>query len=184
MNRNIYNSSKKGSMKPIIILVVFIALMGSTYLYLSNRAAYADVNSNLNIQGTTALDKNNIAVVSGDYQEVGFDLTSSGYESITVQKGIPVKFHIRAEQQNINSCNGTLIIPEFNSQVDLKAGDNVVEFTPTKVGTIPYSCWMGMINSSIIVVDDLSKVNSGQLAIPKAAVIGTHCCKLTNRKSN
>ena len=184
MNINIFDSSKKGSIKPILILIVLIAIMGATYLYLSNRAAYADVNSNINSQEATTIDTSNIAVINGDYQEVGFDLTLSGYESITVQKGIPVKFHIRAEQQNINSCNGTLIIPEFNSQVDLKAGDNVVEFTPTKVGTIPYSCWMGMINSSIIVVDDLSKVNSDQLAVPKAAIIGTHCCRLTNRKSN
>lgn len=176
-------SSKKGSIKPIIVLVVLIALMGSTYLYLSSRAAYAGANNNLN-SAVATLDKSNIAVINGDYQEVGFDLTQNGYETITVQKGIPVKFHIRADQQNITSCNGTLIIPEFNSQIDLKAGDNVVEFTPTKSVTIPYSCWMGMINSSIIVVDDLSKVNTDQLAIPKAAVIGTHCCKLTNRKSN
>ena len=184
MKINICYLSKKGSIKPIIILAVLVAIMGSTYLYLSNLASYAGANNNSNNQEANSQDKSNIAVVNGDYQEVGFDLTPNGYESITVQKGIPVKFHIKAEQQNINSCNGTLVIPEFNSQVDLKAGDNVVEFTPIKAGTIPYSCWMGMINSSIIVVDDLSKVNSDQLAIPKAAVIGTHCCKLTNRKSN
>jgi len=33
------------------------------------------------------------------------------------------------------------------------AGDNIIEFTPTETGTIPYSCWMGMIKSNITIVD-------------------------------
>jgi hypothetical protein len=46
-----------------------------------------------------------------------------------------------------------MIIPEYNLQVKFKPGDNVVEFTPQKTGRFPYSCWMGMIRSSITVVE-------------------------------
>jgi hypothetical protein len=32
-------------------------------------------------------------------------------------------------------------------------GENVIRFTPDKAGVYPYSCWMGMITSSITVLD-------------------------------
>lgn len=41
----------------------------------------------------------------------------------------------------------------FNIQQDLQAGDNIVEFTPLATGKVGYACWMGMISSSITVVD-------------------------------
>ena len=44
-----------------------------------------------------------------------------------------------------------LVIPEYGIQKGLAPGDNVIEFTPTETGTFPYSCWMGMIRSSITV---------------------------------
>jgi uncharacterized protein len=35
-----------------------------------------------------------------------------------------------------------------------------VEFTPKQIGVIPYSCWMGMVRSSITVVSDLGQVSA------------------------
>lgn len=95
------------------------------------------------------------AVLVDDRQEVAIDLKARGYEPIVVQKGVPVRFNIRAEESQINGCNGTVVIPDYNVQTALKPGDNIIEFTPTETGTIPYSCWMGMINSSIQVVEAL-----------------------------
>ena len=44
-----------------------------------------------------------------------------------------------------------LIIPAYGKQQKLELGDNIIEFTPTQAGTITYTCWMGMISSTITV---------------------------------
>ncbi|MDR3335812.1 MAG: heavy metal transporter, partial [Treponema sp.] len=33
-------------------------------------------------------------------------------------------------------------------------GENIIEFTPERAGKFSYSCWMGMIRSSIVVVEE------------------------------
>lgn len=106
----------------------------------------------------------NAATINGNVQEVTTTLKSGSYEQITVQKGIPVKWTIKVDASNINGCNKTIEIPDYKIEKTFQPGDNVIEFTPDKSGTIPYSCWMGMINSKIIVVDNLkksSKTSSG-----------------------
>ena len=98
----------------------------------------------------------NIAVIKDGVQLITTGLPSGRYEPITVQKGIPVKWTIQAKDGDINGCNNRIIISQFNKELKLKVGDNVVEFTPSDSGIIPYSCWMGMIRSQITVVDDLN----------------------------
>ncbi len=46
------------------------------------------------------------------------------------------------------------MINEFNIKKKLEAGENIIEFTPDKVGTYKISCWMNMINNNIKVIDD------------------------------
>jgi len=43
-------------------------------------------------------------------------------------------------------------------KVDLKPGENLIEFIPEKSGTFAFSCWMGMIRSSITVTDGQGEV--------------------------
>ncbi len=92
------------------------------------------------------------ATVSGNLQEITTVLTPNAYEPITVKVGVPVKWTIKAEAKDINGCNNEFYIPAYDLTVPLKAGDNVVTFTPDKVGSVGYSCWMGMIQSNIQVV--------------------------------
>lgn len=104
--------------------------------------------------GTDAGTQNgNTAKVTDNVQVVTTKLSPGKYEPITVQKGIPVKWIIKAEKKDINGCNNEIYIPKFNIQKKLEPGDNVIEFTPTESGTFAYSCWMGMIRSKITVVD-------------------------------
>lgn len=95
------------------------------------------------------------AVIKGDYQEVRINVSRSGYQDIIVQKDIPVKFILVAGQNDLTSCNEAISIPAFNIQAGLIPGETIVEFTPTEVGELPYSCWMGMINNTIYVVESL-----------------------------
>ncbi len=102
----------------------------------------------------------NVATIQNGVQIVTTRLSSGRYEPITVQKGIPVRWTIKAQKGDINGCNNEIIIPRFNISKKLVAGDNIIEFTPTQTGTFSYSCWMGMIRSKITVVDDINNVDA------------------------
>jgi sulfite exporter TauE/SafE/copper chaperone CopZ len=106
-------------------------------------------------------------------QNITSTLPSSGYPDITVQKGVPVVWNLQADASKINGCNGTLVISDFNLQVKLKAGDNIIKFTPTESGKITYSCWMGMQTGQIDVVDDLNGT-SAQAASDDSSASGAN----------
>lgn len=86
-------------------------------------------------------------------QLVNTMLSSGRYEPIQVKQGVPVKWTITAEEGTINGCNGQIIIQEYGIQKTLEVGDNVIEFTPSETGQFTYSCWMGMIRSTITVTE-------------------------------
>lgn len=92
-------------------------------------------------------------VIVDGYQMVEVEVSPRGYGAITVKKGIPVKFNLHAEAKNISGCNNAVMFPKYGIQTLIKPGDNIVEFTPTETGVVPYSCWMNMIRSSITVVE-------------------------------
>lgn len=142
----------KKMMKVSALLVVILGIiMVNRGLNLSGvNVAYAAGSSNVNI-----------AKIEGNVQTVSINLTSGRYAPIVVQKGIPVKFTIKADAKDINGCNGTVTIPKFGISKKLEPGDNVIpEFTPTEEGNIRYTCWMGMISSNIKVVGDITKASN------------------------
>ncbi len=97
------------------------------------------------------------ATVSDGIQIVTTTLDQGIYDPIIVQTGIPVKWTITANDGDLNSCNNKMLIRSYGVEQKLLIGENVVEFTPTKTGTIVYSCWMGMVGSTITVVDDINQ---------------------------
>lgn len=124
----------------------------------------------------------NAAKLGGDVQTITTKFSSRSYAPITVQAGVPVKWTIQMDEKDLNSCNEEIQIPEYNVVQDLSAGETVIEFTPTKAGTFPYSCWMGMIRSKITVVDDL-EVN-GESAADSDANISEKIGVLDFKSSN
>ncbi|MDR3172072.1 MAG: sulfite exporter TauE/SafE family protein [Treponema sp.] len=91
-------------------------------------------------------------LVENGVQIVNSTLNAGRYPAITVQQGIPVKWTINAPAGSINGCNNRMIIREYGIEYRFKNGENVIEFTPGEIGRFSYSCWMGMIRSSITVV--------------------------------
>ena len=91
-------------------------------------------------------------VMQDGYQVVTIEVSPRAYGAITVQKDIPVLFNLHVEAENLNGCNRAIMIPKLGITQQLVPGDNIVSFTPTETGVIPYSCWMNMIRSSITVV--------------------------------
>ncbi len=112
--------------------------------------------------GKTNSQNANQAVIEEGVQIITSGLSSGRYDPIVVQKGIPVRWTLQAEPGDLNGCNNSIIIQKYGIQKKLQVGDNVIEFTPEESGTVPFSCWMGMIRSKITVVDSLDSSESGE----------------------
>jgi uncharacterized protein len=84
-------------------------------------------------------------------QIVTMNVTSSGFEPsvFKIKQDVPVKWVINGV--NVSGCTSTIIIPSFNISKNLKAGENIVQFTPQSKGNIAFSCGMGMVRGKFIV---------------------------------
>ncbi|MFZ5364182.1 MAG: sulfite exporter TauE/SafE family protein [Patescibacteria group bacterium] len=90
----------------------------------------------------------------GEYQTIKMDLTYRGYvpNVLYVKKDVPVRWIINVKQ--MSGCTDAILLERFGIRKDLKYGENVVEFTPTEAGEIPFSCWMKMVWGKFIVIDN------------------------------
>ena len=125
---------------------VLVVMLGITML--SNGASLSGLSIQSISNGQQEITQSQVA---DNVQEIDTTLASGQYEPIQVKAGIPVKWTITAEEGTVNGCNGEIVIPEYGIQQTLKTGENVIEFTPTEAGDFSYSCWMGMIRSTITV---------------------------------
>jgi sulfite exporter TauE/SafE/copper chaperone CopZ len=107
-----------------------------------------------------------VAKVIGGYQEVRTTVDSGQYHPFVVQNGIPVRWIVSAKAEDLNGCNNPLTVPQYGIRKQLVPGDNLIEFTPDRDGTITYTCWMGMISSSIRIVPDLRTLTASDLSAP------------------
>ena len=94
------------------------------------------------------------ATIYKDYQEVKIDLSYGNYDDVVVQKGKMVRLIINVQEKYLTGCNNVVYINEFNIKKELKVGENIIEFTPSEVGTYSMNCWMNMITNNIKVIDD------------------------------
>lgn len=91
------------------------------------------------------------AGAKGEWQTVEMRVGNSGFSPATlkIKKGVPVRWVVKGDQ--LSGCTNKIIVPSLDISRTLKAGDNIIEFTPTEAGTIPFSCWMGMVQGKFIV---------------------------------
>ena len=87
-------------------------------------------------------------------QTINMDVLKSSFlpNQFTLRKGVPVKWVINGKE--MNECNKVIVIPEYKLKIELKEGTQIIEFTPPESGVVPWSCWMGMIPGTFIVVDN------------------------------
>ncbi|MDR2163336.1 MAG: sulfite exporter TauE/SafE family protein [Clostridiales Family XIII bacterium] len=135
-----------------------LALSGVDTAVKSNQSAYVAKGSDegSGVGGDTDSraytdDEGNSYSMEGGTQVVHSTLGSRSYPHITVKAGTPVRWVIDAPQRAINGCNGVIYIPEYAIEHAFESGENVIEFNPDGPGTFMYSCWMGMITSTITV---------------------------------
>jgi plastocyanin domain-containing protein len=112
----------------LVILFVFFAINKTS---ISNK----NISSGSNIQVIKMLE------------------SAQGYtpNQFTIKKGVPVRWEIEASADR--TCASALIVPDYKIREFLKPGKNVVEFTPSQTGTIPFSCSMRMYTGSFKVIE-------------------------------
>lgn len=100
-----------------------------------------------------ALKASDHSILQDDVQKVWTEIDYGSYPEFSVQKGIPVEWTIYVPEGKLTGCNGEILVPAYGIDIILHEGENLVQFLPENSGTVPYSCWMGMIRSSITVLD-------------------------------
>ena len=128
------------------IIVVLLALFN-----VSNGLNLLGIKSVFAKTTTTSTDKN-VKIVNG-VQVVKMTQKTNGYSpnKFTIKKGVPVKWIITSESQY--SCASSIVSQQLGIRASLKLGENVFEFTPKEVGTIRFSCSMGMYTGQFNVVN-------------------------------
>ena len=120
-----------------------LVVLGSDYSF---DAIWSDING--------GVVSENSAVMQGNYQVIEMDVDRYGWspDTFTLRKGVPVKWNINVKE--LTGCNNEIIVRDYGIDAKLEKGLNVVEFTPTKTGTVRWSCWMGMIPGAFVVTED------------------------------
>ncbi len=94
------------------------------------------------------------AIVDGK-QVLKMEASSSGYkpDELKVRVGVPVRWEIK--DTGTGGCTNAIKAASlFTGEIQLKPGKtSIKEFTPSKLGRFRFSCWMGMVNGVIEVVD-------------------------------
>jgi uncharacterized protein len=139
------NSFTKASWYPLLqkTMGVIVLFIGITYV-LNFASLLGFTLPNRAVSNAAQQEAVNEAPVKNGVQEITMTVNGRGYSPnfFTIKKGVRVRWIIKGE--NVYGCQGYLVAPKIDVQQPLRPGDNVIEFTPTEDGTIPFSCSMGM----------------------------------------
>jgi uncharacterized protein len=129
-------------------LVIGMVVLVFGFSTLQSGLALAGIDISL---PTSISSSSSTAVVQEDVQIVQMIADYRGYTPSTfyLQKDVPVRWEINATQ--ITGCTDEIIVPDLDIRQKLTSGVNIIEFTPTRAGTIGFSCWMGMVRGKFIV---------------------------------
>jgi hypothetical protein len=91
------------------------------------------------------------APADASVQVVHMQLTRRGYEPnvLYARVGVPVRWVIDVVE--MSGCTNRLIMPQYGVNKKFVVGENVIEFTPTRTGELPFSCWMQMVWGKFII---------------------------------
>ncbi len=156
------------------VTVILLALFN-----LSNGLALAGWNFDSGSAPAANSKDPNVTLVDG-VQIVKMTETYRGYSpnKFTVQKNLPVRWVIDAKDPY--SCASSIVMQKFNIRKNLVAGKNIIEFTPTETGAIPFSCSMGMYTGAFYVTDGSSAAadngnDQANIPTPSPARTGSSC---------
>ncbi len=93
----------------------------------------------------------NVSIVDG-VQVVRMEVNGPGYSPnrFTIRQGMPVRWEISGV--NTYGCQSVILAPKLGITKYVRQGLNIVEFTPTQAGEVPFHCSMAMYRGSFTVV--------------------------------
>lgn len=80
------------------------------------------------------------ALIEGNSQTVQAEVQSDSFPEIVVVKGIPVRWNMHVDKDNLNDCNKAFQVSKLKINKSLTVGDNIVEVTPNESGDFTYIC--------------------------------------------
>ncbi|MCR4284813.1 MAG: sulfite exporter TauE/SafE family protein [archaeon] len=158
----------------VIVLILGLIMLNRGLTVLGSPLTFDAITSTIagGVEKDTTI---NAATMVGNYQVIKMEVYRSGWspDIFTLRKGIPVRWEIDVKE--LTNCNNEIIVREYNLDIKLNKGMNIVEFTPTEAGTVRWSCWMGMIPGVFVVTEDGS-VTESQLTEAASATTGGGTC--------
>lgn len=153
-------SEKILSIKPLKVFAVLIMfylgftainsgqiLRGSVHTFQNYKAALLRSDS-------VELQQGQGQTLQDGKQVVTIDVKNTSYEASTntLKIGIPVKLILKTNKTA--GCSRAFTIPNYNvSEILPATGTKIIEFTPTKLGRLTYTCSMGMYSGSFNVIE-------------------------------
>ena len=85
-----------------------------------------------------------LAANNGEVQYVTLKMENYGYviEPSEMKVGVPTVMTV--DLDSVYGCMRDVVIPEYNIKKYVSEGDNIIKFTPTKIGKLPVTCSMNM----------------------------------------
>jgi hypothetical protein len=151
-------SEKILSIKPLkifaILVMIYLGLTAINSGQLLRGSVHTFQNYKTAILGSDPENLQGPTLQENGKQIVTINVKNSGYEATTnkLKIGVPVKLILKTNKTT--GCSRAFTIPEYNiSKVLPNTGTEVIEFTPTKLGRLTYTCSMGMYSGSFNVVE-------------------------------
>ncbi len=152
----------------ILVLILGLVMLNRGLTVMGSSVTYDTIKDKIiGVESAAVL-------MEGGYQIINMEVNRYGWEpdSFVLKKGVPAKWNIDVKE--LTGCNNEIIVRDYNIEIKLEKGLNVVEFTPTETGTVRWSCWMGMIPGSFIVTEDGS-ASQEQISQVEASNVGGSC---------
>lgn len=144
----------KGSTGKFIFKVAGALVIVLGVMNLRNGIALAGLRLPSN-EPTGAASYTSVIDATTNEQVVKMTVTDSGYQpsQLVIRTGIPVRWEVNNQA---TGCARSLVASGISINSVLSSGANVFRFTPSKSGTIPFSCFMGMYRGEFVVATDNS----------------------------
>lgn len=130
----------------VVILAIGISYVGNTL-------ALYNLLPSFTSSSAAEVDESLLPPIVNGKQVVNMSVTSSGYEpnSLVVRSGVPVLWKI--EGLEVFGCQSALRAPITGKDIiNVREGEQEIEFTPVSKGTFAFSCSMGMFRGQFRVI--------------------------------
>lgn len=148
----------------VLVLILGLVMLNRGLVVLGSPYSFNAIIGDIVPDSSFASD----VVMEGDVQVIKMDVDASGWspDKFTLKKGVNTRWEINVKE--LTGCNNEIIVRDYGLDIKLHEGLNVVEFVPDKVGSVRWSCWMGMIPGAFVVTEN--GVASGEQLKEAAAI--------------